>query len=141
MDPDVVVVDLLGLVDPRVVAGYRHLGFGRRHQVEGVDHVVGAERVAVVEGHALAQCQVQRALVDPGPGSGEQRLDLERVRIAIDQAVHGVLLKDQSRALRVVVGIDVGNGVPPHHPQRIRRLLGMRGGARQRRHRGHQHPR
>ena len=81
------------------------LGLG--DEVQGVDHVVGVELLAVVELHALAQVELERLVVDLPPGGGELALVLAAVRIAIDQRVPDVLADDHADADVVEVGIDV----------------------------------
>ena len=56
---------------------------------EGEDHVVGVQRVAVVEGHALAQLQLDGQVVDLGPLGRQHRLagQVALLPLVVDQAL------------------------------------------------------
>jgi hypothetical protein len=68
--------DLLGPLDPVDVATGCDLVLGLGDEVQGVDHVVGVELLAVVEFHPLAQVELDRLVVDLAPGGGELALVL-----------------------------------------------------------------
>jgi hypothetical protein len=116
------VIDLLGAGERGVVGGNRHLLIVD-DRVDGVDHVVGGERIAILEHHALTQREFERGRVDLLPRRGQGRLHLHGRGIAIDEAVEGLERHHHAGALRIVVGIDVRNGVAPGDAQRIGRLL------------------
>ena len=108
-----------------VVARRRDLLVGE-DRVDRVDHVVGGELVAVVERDVLAQSEFQRRLVHPLEGFGEQRLDLECLRIAIDERIPDLMAEHDAGAKLVVVRRDVGDGVAPGDTQRVGRFLCQR---------------
>ena len=120
------VAGLLGLVDPGIVRRRRHLARGIGRHVDGVDDVVGRERAAVVELHALADGEVERVVLGELPVGGERRLDLEGRGIAMHQHVPGLVRQDQPGALAVEVHVDVGHGVDELDAQACRRSSGRR---------------
>jgi len=91
--------------------------------VDRVHHVIGGKRIAVLERHALAQREIDGGGINLLPGRRQRRLDLQRGGIAIDQAVERLEGHDHAGALRVVIGIDIRNGVTPGDPERIGRFL------------------
>ena len=76
-------------------------------EVQGVDDVVGVELLAIVELDALAQVELDGAVVDLPPGRRELALVLTAGRIAVDQTVPDVLADDHADAHVVEEGIDV----------------------------------
>jgi hypothetical protein len=91
--------------------------------VDGVDHVIRAERVAVLKLHALSQSEIDRGGVHLLSGRGQIGLDLQRQGIAIDQSVEGLDCHDHAGAQRIGIGIGVGDRVAPGNAQRVDRLL------------------
>ena len=121
------VAGLLGLVDPVVVRRGRHAARRIGHEVDGIDNVVGRERAAVVEFDARPQREFDGGRIRQLPLGGEQRLELERIRIAVDQRVPALMVHHHAGAQIVEVGIDVGKRVAHHDPQRIGGFLSRRG--------------
>ncbi len=129
LDPHREIAGLLGLFEPVVVRRRRQPARRIGDQVDGVDDVVGGEGAAVVEFDAGPQGELDRGRIRQLPLGGEQRFELERIRIAVDQRVPALVVHHHAGAQIVVVGIDVGQRVAHHDPQRIGGLL------RRRRHR------
>ena len=67
MDADLILVDLLGAFYPVHVLLGDHLGVRAHHIIQGEDHVVDGERVAIVESDAFANGQIERLWIDPLP--------------------------------------------------------------------------
>src|SRR6202043_1022951 len=111
-DADVKVVDLLRAGEGRVIGGDGHL-FVVDDVVDRVHHVIGGKRVAVLERHALAQGEVDRGGIDLLPRCGQGRLDLHGYGIAIHQTIESMEGHDHAGALRIIVRVDIGNGVAP----------------------------
>ena len=129
------VVDLGRVIDEGVVAWRRYLLVGQ-YRVDRIDHVVGGQLVAVVEGDVRSQREFQRGLVHPFVRFGEQRLELKGLRVAIDQRIPDLMADHDAGAKLVVVRRDVGHGVAPGDAQRVGRFLRhrRRGSRRQCRH-------
>jgi hypothetical protein len=121
------VVELFGALDPVDVAGHGDLGVRRADRVERVDDIVGRERIAVVELHAAAQVELDRLVVHQLPGRRQERLDLERVGIAIDQPVPGLMRDDDTGAELVEIRVDIGDRVAEDDAQGVGGFLRHRG--------------
>ncbi len=116
------VVHLGRMIHVGVIARRRDLLVGQ-DRVDRVDDIVGRQLVAVVECDVLAQREFQRRLLGPFEGLGEQRLDLERLRIAIDERIPDLMAEHDAGAKLVVVGRDIGDRVSPGDAQRVGGLL------------------
>ena len=87
--------------------------------LDRVDHILGVERGAVGEGHALPQLELPREIVDRTPGVGQQRLEPE---IAIDPHQALVNLGEQRGVVYVVVIVGIERAVgEPGADHQIRR--------------------
>ena len=73
------------------------------------------------------QRELDRRRIRKLPFGCEQRLDLEGVRIAVDQRVPALMVHHHAGAQIVVEGIDVGKRVAHHDPQRVGGFLRRRG--------------
>ena len=79
--------------------------------------------------HAAAQSKVHGLVVDQLPFGRQQRLDLERCWIAIDEIIPRLMSHHDAGAQVVVIGIYVRHRVPHGDAQGIGRFL-SRGGRR-----------
>ena len=127
LDANRKIAGLFGLVDPVVVRRRRHPARRIGHDVDGVDDVVGRERTAVVEFYARAQRELDGGRVRQLPLGGEQWLELERIRITVDQRVPALMVHHHAGAQVVVERIDVGKRVAHHDAQRVGGFLRCRG--------------
>ena len=118
---------LLGLVDPVVVRRRRDAACRIGHEVDGVDDIIGRERAAVMEFDAWAQREFDGGRIRQLPLGGKQRLELEGIRVAIDQRVPALMVHHHAGAQIVVEGIDVGKRIAHHDPQRVGGFLRRRG--------------
>jgi hypothetical protein len=106
-DAHLVGIEFFGALEPvHIVLGH-HLVLGFRDKVQGVDHIIRREGLAVVELHALAEIHLQRLVVDPLPRRGELTLVFATRRVAIDQSVPDVLADNDADADVVEERIDV----------------------------------
>ncbi|RMS03058.1 hypothetical protein ALP75_203764 [Pseudomonas syringae pv. actinidiae] len=104
---DAVVTKLFGALDPVDVLYRDHLGLGRHHVIERENHVIGRERVAIVELHALTQLEVYGGVIDLFPAGGQHGFILAVVRVAVDQVVPDQAAENHAFAQIVVIGADV----------------------------------
>ncbi len=116
------VVQFLDASDEAEIAGHHRLGIVQ-DRIDRIDHVIGAEGIAVVKHHAITQREVERRRIAPFPFGGQRRHDLEIRGIAIDQRVPGLVRDDQAGARGVAIRIDIGDGIPPDDARGIVRLL------------------
>ena len=121
------IAGLLRLFEPVVVRRRRQPARRIGDQVDGVDDVIGRKRAAVVELDAGPQRELDRGRIRQLPLGGEQRPELERIRIAVDQRVPALVVHHHAGAQIVVVGIDIGQRVAHHDPQRVGGFLRRRG--------------
>ena len=133
MDADLERVDLLGPLDPRNVAGLQDLVGRIGHEVERIDHVVGIERLTIVEDHAAAQVELEREVVDPAPRRGQAGLVFERVGIAFDQLIPDHAGGENPFAAGVVISVRDIERLIPRDIERVVLLAGQRRGGEQRR--------
>ena len=80
-----------------------------------------------MEFDARAQRELDRGRIRQLPLGGEQRLELEGIRIAVDQRVPALVVHHHAGAQIVVIGIDVGKRIAHHDPQRVGGFLSRRG--------------
>ena len=111
--------ELLDLLDPvvPVLEAQPHVGIDE--VVDGRDHVIGAEGVAVVEFHVVAQLELVRAVVDPLPCLGEPRHEFVRPLVITDQGLVDGLVEDRGLILRELVGIERAPPVRDGDPERV----------------------
>jgi len=92
------------------------------------NHVLGGERIAVVEHHPLAQLQLHRAVVGAVPGRGEPRfLGKVAAPVHLDQALvehHRGALADIGVLAQIVEGVRVGDALHGDGDARPRIRLG-----------------
>ncbi len=80
-------------------------------RTEGEHHVIGVHLVAVVEFHALAQRQLDRALVDAPPAFGQPRHRLElALQVAGDEVLEDRRLDALADVGPLAHGLEVGAG-------------------------------
>ena len=122
------IVDLGGVIEVSVIARCGDLLVGQ-DRVDRVDHIVGRQLVAVVEGDIWTQHEFERRLVHPLERLGDQWLELKGLRIAIDQRIPDLMPEHDAGAQLIVVRRDVGHRVAPGDAQRVGRFLrdGRRG--------------
>ena len=116
------IVHLGRVIEIGVVARSRDLLVGQ-DRVDRVDDIVGRQLVAVVKGDIWAQREFKRRLVNPLVRFGEQRLELEGLRIAIDERIPDLMPEHEAGAKLVVVRRDVWHGIAPGDAQRVGRFL------------------
>jgi hypothetical protein len=119
------VVDRFGVVDPGGVAGNGDPGFRQGDRVEGIDDIGRGQRIAIMEFDAGTQHEFQRLVVNPLPRLSEQGLQLQGLRIALQQRIKGVVSDDQASARAVEIRIDIGQRITPDNTQRVGRSLCM----------------
>ncbi len=106
MDAHGIVGELLGPRDPVHVLLGDDAVLGLRDEVEGIDDVVGAEALAVMELDAGAQGEIEGLVVDPFPRRRQLALVLAGLGIAIDEIAPDVMSDDDALAHVVEIGVD-----------------------------------
>ena len=122
------ITGLFGLLNPVGIGGHSHLAVGGGDKIDGIDHIIGAERAAVMEGHTRTQLKINGLVIDQRPGCGQQRLQGKGVGITIDQHIPCLMRHHHAGAQIVVIGVDIGDGIAHGDAQCICGFLCQRTG-------------
>ena len=107
MNADLELVNLLGTFHPVDVALGFHPVLFVRNPVHGRDHIVGVERLAIVERHTLAKIEFKGFVINPFPVRRQISLILAGIRIAIHQPIPDGALQNNAFTRRVEITVDI----------------------------------
>src|SRR5215831_20214530 len=119
MDADLVLVDLLGVLDPTYIGGVEYLVGRVRYEIERVDHVFGVEGLPVLKLDALAKVELERQIIDPAPGRGQRGFVFEGFRIAVNQLIPNHPRQDDALAVGIEVSVGIVDLLVPSDPERV----------------------